>query len=173
MEPDKQIVAIQKIVDALDSLEDEGDLGVVLGFINLRYGPNHLSSSIALQSSHALVGSTTPSNSNLPISGSFPDFYHSTNPQTDGEKALVSGYWIQKCNGAESFDSFSVNQQLKDMGYPIGNITRAFDWLMSQKPQLVHQVKKSGSTKQARKLFKVTQAGLTHVEKMAASNSVS
>lgn len=168
---DKQVAAIQAIVGALKGLEDE-DLRVVLGFINLRYGAvatpaGRVASSPALQSHPLTTAPNAPSDDGG--FGSFPDLYHAAQPTTDAEKALVGGYWIQKLEGSDSFSSQSVNQHLKEMGYPVGNITRAFDWLMSQKPQLVQQMKKAGSTKQARKLLKLTHVGLKRVEEMIQS----
>lgn len=164
---DKQVAAIQAVVSALGGLSEE-DLRVVLGFITLRYGaaaPTKMPSvhRAASMPDEPAGGATSESANQF---GSFPDLYHAAQPRTDGEKALVGGYWLQLNEGRDSFDSFSVNQSLKDMGYPIGNITRAFDWLKSQKPQFVQQMKKSGTTKQARKLFKVTQAGIKRVEEM-------
>jgi len=172
---DKQVAAIQAVVKALSDLEEE-DLRVVLGFINLRYGaaaPAHAALPRRGMGMPPGLGMGEAAAEHGQVAGqfgSFPELYHAAQPQTDSEKALVGGYWLQVSEGGESFDSLSVNQRLKDMGYPIGNITRAFDWLKSQKPQLVHQMKKGGSTRQARKLFKVTQAGIKRVEEMIQSN---
>ncbi len=81
-------------------------------------------------------------------------------------KALVAGYWLQVCEGAESFDSLSVNKELKDLGYGIPNITQAINGLKGRNPAFVIQLKKSGTTKQARKTYKVTKAGIEAVEEM-------
>lgn len=168
---DKQVAAIQAIVQALGGLEEE-DRRTVLGYINLRYGAapppqappaRHTGGT---QSGMGTGGSVAEDGDTPSQFDTFPDLYHAAQPQTDAAKALVGGYWLQLNEGRDSFDSFSVNQSLKDMGYPVGNITRAFDALKNQKPQLVQQMKKSGSTRQARKLFKVTQAGIKRVEEM-------
>ena len=164
---DKQVAAIQAVVEALGELEEE-DLRVVLGFINLRYGTTAPPHGTPARHTTPVPSGTGNSESAEPHGQfrSFPDLYHAAQPQTDAEKALVGGYWLQVNYGRDSFDSMSVNQNLKDMGYPVGNITRAFDWLKSQKPQLVQQMKKGGSTKQARKLYKITHAGIKRVEEM-------
>ena len=52
------------------------------------------------------------------------------------------------------------------MGYPVSNITRAFDALMSQQPRLVNQVRKEGKAKQARKRYQLTHQGIGKVEQM-------
>lgn len=175
---DKLMPALQKISEALNGL-DEKDRGDAVQFINLRYGAGTVRAS-PLQPQAGSVTSGPIADAGQPPSGlpaasqdfpSFPDLYHAAQPETHAEKALVGGYWLQKHEDEESFSSQAVNQHLKGMGYPVGNITRAFDWLMAQKPQLVQQMKKTGSTKQARKLFKLTHAGLKRVEEMIANGN--
>lgn len=85
---------------------------------------------------------------------------------TDSLKALVGGYWVQVCQGNQGFDGASVNKELKNLGHGIGNITVALNSLIAQKPAYVLQLRKSGNTKQARKLYKVTEAGIKKVKAM-------
>jgi hypothetical protein len=101
-----------------------------------------------------------------PQYASFAELYDAAQPKTDSDKALVAGYWLQVCQGAESFDGFSANKDLKHLGHSVGNITVAVDRLKSQKPALALQLKKSGKTKQARKTYKITTAGVKSVEAM-------
>ena len=61
--------------------------------------------------------------------------------------------------GQETFTSQTLNSALKDLGRGVSNITRALAASMAQKPALVMQVRKSGTTKQARKIYKLTAAG--------------
>ncbi len=70
------------------------------------------------------------------------------------------------CQGADSFDSQSANTALKNLGHAIANITMALGALIKQKPALVLQTKKSGKSRQARKTFKLTVAGIKAVEDM-------
>lgn len=94
------------------------------------------------------------------------DFYHAANPTQENDKALVVGYWAQVLQGEGDFDAQSINKELKDLGHGVANITSAFDSLMARKPQLVIQTKKSGTTKQARKKYKLTLEGQRSVERM-------
>lgn len=98
--------------------------------------------------------------------GEFASLVDATNPETDPMRALVAGYWLQVCKGAASFDAQSANTDLKHLGHASSNITSAFGALISQKPALVLQLRKSGNTKQARKLYKVTEAGIRKVKQM-------
>ncbi len=94
------------------------------------------------------------------------DLYYATSPKSDPDKALVVAYWFQKMNGALDFDSATLNKELKHMGHGISNITSALSSLMTRKPQLVIQTRKSGSSQQARKRYKVTSEGIKTVERM-------
>ena len=93
-------------------------------------------------------------------------------PETDAEKALVVSSWFQVVQGVDGIDTFKVNSVLKHLGYGIGNATRAFDQLMSQRPAPVIQLRKAGTTRQARKTFRVTDAGLKRIgQKLNAANN--
>lgn len=97
---------------------------------------------------------------------SFADLFGDAGPVTDSDKALVGGYWLQVVQGAEDFVAQAVNEELKNTGNAVGNITRAFDALRGSKPQLVRQLEKSGKSQQARKKFKLTTAGIQRVQTM-------
>lgn len=99
--------------------------------------------------------------------GTIAELTAAADPQTDVDRALVGGYWVQeKVNDGTGFVAFDVNKSLKDLGYPIGNITDAISGLMDQRPALVIQTAKRGKSRQARKTYKVTQAGLKRVAQM-------
>ncbi len=93
-------------------------------------------------------------------------FYHAASPKTDTEKVLTVAYWLQKTQGLTDVESFGVNSELKQLGFGVGNVTRAFDNLMAMRPQPVMQTRKSGNTKQGRKKFRVTDIGMRTVERM-------
>ncbi len=97
---------------------------------------------------------------------SFAELYDAAQPKSQAEKALVAGYWLQICQSAESFDGFSANKELKNLGEGISNITIAVDSLKNQKPAQALQLKKSGKSQQARKTYKITIAGINSVERM-------
>ena len=96
----------------------------------------------------------------------FAELFDATDPKTGSEKALVAAYWLQEIEGTESFTAQSVNGLLKDLGHKLANVTDALSSLINQKPQLVLQLKKSGTSKQARKLYKLSAAGLKQVTGM-------
>jgi hypothetical protein len=101
-----------------------------------------------------------------PTFESVADLFAATCPASDIDRALVMGYWHQVIQGDPDFDSFSVNTELKNLGHRVANITQAFNALITKRPALVIQTKKSGSSRQARKRFKLTTAGLQTVAEM-------
>ncbi len=98
-------------------------------------------------------------------------FYHSASPRTDMDKVLVVSFWLQKNEGLTDVDAFRVNSELRQLGFGVGNVTRAFDKLMTMRPQLVMQTRKAGTSKQARKKYRVTDIGLRTVERMLQGQS--
>jgi hypothetical protein len=98
--------------------------------------------------------------------GDFADFFDAANPSTENDRALVAAYWIQVIQGEGSFMAFGANEALRNMGHEVSNITRSFDRLQAQQPALVRQLQKSGKSKQARKTYKLTTAGIKAVEEM-------
>jgi len=100
----------------------------------------------------------------------FASLVDACNPGTDSLRALAAGYWLQACQGAQNFDAQSANNELKNLGHPSANITMALGALIKQKPSLVLQLRKSGNTKQARKLYKVTEAGIRAVKTMISGS---
>jgi hypothetical protein len=89
--------------------------------------------------------------------------YVAASPKTESERALVVGYWFQVHQGMKDFDAQRVNAELKNMGHGVGNITDAFSTLINRKPQHVIQTRKSGTSRQARKLYRVTNEGINRV----------
>lgn len=89
------------------------------------------------------------------------------------EKAIVMGYWFQICSGQPDFGAQEVNTHLKHLGFHVKNITDAFTTAMSRRPALVIQMQKSGNSRQARKTYKLTHAGIQWVRNRIASSGTS
>ena len=96
----------------------------------------------------------------------FVDLFDAAAPRTDSERALVGGFWFQVVQDAPDFVSQQVNDALKDVGHGVGNITDALTKLQRRKPALVRQVEKGGKTRQARKRYKLTAAGIGAVREL-------
>jgi hypothetical protein len=96
----------------------------------------------------------------------FSDLYDAADPTTDSERVLVAGYWFQVLNDHAELDSHTLNYELKQTGHAVGHMPHALDDLMSSNPRLMIQLKKQGSTRQARRKFKLTTVGIKKVQQM-------
>lgn len=174
-DPAKEFSAIQAVHAALEPLDDEArtrvlayiasllgiDTKVAIGRVAAP-GPGAASDidddPVEAAPAEAAKGASTFS--------SFAELYAAASPKSNGEKALVVGYWLQVCQSADSFTAASANKELTHLGHKLANITDAIDQMKSQKPMLILQLKKSGSSQQARKLYKVSHEGVKRVEVM-------
>ena len=107
-------------------------------------------------------------NGQIQAFSSFAELYAAANPRTNGEKALVAGYWLQVCQAAESFTGAAANKELTHLGHKLANITDAIDSMKSQKPMLILQIKKSGTSRQARKLYQLSHEGMKRIKGMTS-----
>ena len=160
MAKDKEIEALATVSEALSGLDEEVVKRILQWAAN-RYGVTirkRADEKAEDKEAHDTEETSTFSDVN--------ELFDAAEPSTNSERALVIAYWLQEIEGQPDFMAQTVNTQLKHMGHPITNITRALQLLIDRKPSLVMQVKKSGTSKQARKRYKITTAGRRHVDEM-------
>jgi len=158
-----EVNAMAAIEAAFSALDDEAK-GRVLRWAADRFG---LSTQLKVQGAPSAVVPNSLSPSNGPIEAmELADVYSAAVPTTESEKALVVAYWLQVVRGQADLESLQINNELKQLGHGVGNITRALEVLKDQKPQLVVQTRKEGATKQARKKYRVTEEGRKLVQQM-------
>lgn len=97
---------------------------------------------------------------------SFPELFDAARPRLEKEKALVAAYWLQICQTTDALNAQAINSELKHLGHGLSNVTEALSSLIAEKPALILQIRKSGSSKQARKLYKLSEAGRRRVLEM-------
>lgn len=90
-------------------------------------------------------------------------------PTTMSDKALLGAYYLSRVRGDDTVTSQAINSELKRNGLAISNITRAIEANMRPDRPLMVQEKKMGSTKQARKQYRITSAGVETVERRLKS----
>lgn len=172
---DPEIGAMQSVAAALEPL-DSDQRTRILRWVGSRFGvsltPAHEGSNDSTGSGSGNIRRIERERAGRTASDytDFPEFFAAATPQTDVNRALVAAAWISR-DGPIDFMAFDVNKMLTDLGYRIGNITDAFDSLIGQKPQLVLQTKKTGTSRQARKLYRITQAGLEQVSRLLSTES--
>lgn len=169
-EGDAEFAAMQVLYKALEPLDDDARKRVV----------SYIVARLEITTT-GLQGTPTGSRANgedveeaalheeeamAPKYGSFAELFDAAQPKSNSEKALTAGYWLQICQGTDSFEGFSANKELKNLGQGLANITNAIDGLRNQKPALALQLKKSGRSQQARKTYKLTVAGIKAMEVM-------
>ena len=163
-----ELKVMEQVARALETLkEDKNSILRVLRWANDRFG-------LVLQGSDSpepqlseQKNSQHPEKENRDIEfQDFAEMFAEIQPSSDAHKALVASYWLQYHEGQSGMDTQKVNTMLKHLGYGVTNITRAFDNLIKTRPALVVQLRKAGSSKQARKTLKVTHAGKKYVEGM-------
>lgn len=155
---DKEIEALSKVASALEGLDEEA-IRRVLSWASARHN-------VIVKASGGKPA-IEPANDEF---ATFADFYDAANPETENDKVLVAGYWLQELQQGEDWDSQSVNDLLKNLGHTISNITRTLDRVQSEKPRLAMQTLKTGKSKQARKRFKLTVEGIKRVKKMLSES---
>ncbi len=159
--PINEIEAIEIVANALAALDDAA-IRRVLRWAADRFGAREVVEEPAEPGEEAAPGGGFEPGQFEDVA----DLYAAANPGSDAEKALVVGYWLQFVNEVPEFDSQTANRELKHLGHGVSNITAALTNLKVRKPQLVIQTRKSGTTQQARKKYKVTNAGRHAVEAM-------
>ena len=174
MAGDPELEAMAKVLDALADLEAPARARVIK-WINDKLNLLPLIDAAKAEDERA-AGSArrAPVASHTEV-GQFRDFadlFDAARPSTDVEKALVAGYWVQISQGNADFASQSINDELKQLGHPVSNITRALGGLIDVRPALVQQLRKDGGTKQARKTYRLTNAGQRRVEQMTGGAGV-
>lgn len=165
-----ELEALRQIAGALAGLDDAA-IGRVLRWTAERFTVGNALIGQGNVHETADVGGETPDGDHQKFAD-VAELLAAANPATAPDKALVVGYWVQYIEGQAEFDSFTLNRQLKDLGYGVSNITNTLGSLMTRKPQLVIQTKKSGTSQQSRKKYKLTNAGKLAVENMLGGASV-
>lgn len=108
---------------------------------------------------------------NTPSFQTFAELFEAAGPSIERDKALIAAYWTQICQHADSFGAQTLNDELKNLGHRVGNITDALTQLKDERPALVLQLKKSGTSKQARKTYKLSLEGIKRAQSMIRHES--
>lgn len=185
--PDAEIEAMGKVADAVGDLEKDARARV-LRWAAERYG-------VELPQPRRHKGKGEESNGDIDVEdededeengGSFStstgtgigaghqfehfaELHDAVDPSNDSERVLVAAYWTQVQLGKPTFGSQELNKLLKDLGHGVAAINKALISNMKTKPALILQVSRSGSSQQARKKAKLTEAGLKWVRSRLAA----
>jgi hypothetical protein len=170
---DPEIDAMSAVATALSELDDAARARVLRWAVE-RYGVSVPSAGRSAERGGSGGGSQIRSGEisdeeiahQAPTYEHFAELFAAASPRTNEDKALVAAYWVQVVRVHDSWPSRLLNVELKNLGHSIPNITEALSANMRKKPQRVIQLKKSGSSRQAPKTYKVTHEGLVYVQGM-------
>lgn len=177
MEKDPELEAIRAALDALTPLEDEAKERVwayIGRRLDLVVSPAARKASAVgdAAAEDEAASPNPPGSSGGSRFEALGELFAAAQPKTNGQKALIVGYWLQVKNGLADLTGQAVNGELKQLGHGVGNITNALEELKNTKPALAIQLRKSGTSKQARKKYKITEAGIKAVEEMLRAETV-
>jgi hypothetical protein len=96
------------------------------------------------------------------------EFLSAASPDTDADRVLCAAVYLQDFNESPdvTLSGKQINDQLKNLGHGVKNITDSINTLKSRKPQHMIQTKKSGKAKQAWKEYRVTRAGIDYAYRL-------
>lgn len=162
MDQDAEITAMSAVAQALEPL-DEVVRQRVISWAASRFGgsPPALSKLSGTERQMAPAGEAARGEFD-----SFAELFDAADPRSDKDRALVAAYWTQVCQSQPTFPAQTLNASLKDLGHGLSNVTVALEALKDEKPALILQLKKSGTSKQARKTYKLTVEGTRRVRQM-------
>jgi hypothetical protein len=166
---DPEVEAMGIVAGALDGLEDEVQARV-LRWAGDRYG-------VSIGGKRQGSGGDSRKDVDLGEGGDpseyaeLSDLFSAAAPATDEDRALVVAYWFQEGQEEKQANvtGQQVNKELKNLGHGVRDITKVFNTLIATSPQQVIQTRKSGSSRQARKNYKVTKVGIRRVEELLAN----
>lgn len=146
---DPELAAMGRVAEALAELEPAARLRVLRWAVD-RYAEN---GSGVLAVPHGFEDERAAPRD-------IAELFANANVKTDADRALLAGYWFQHHLEAREWTGFQVNSELRQMGVGVANITHVLTRLIRQSPALVQQLSKSGRSKQARRQYRLTTAGL-------------
>ena len=80
-----------------------------------------------------------------PTSGdSVADLIDRAQPENRSDRILVVASWLEASTGGTDWTSQALNDELKQLGEGVPNITDALSALIAKKPSLVRQTRKTG-----------------------------
>ncbi len=166
MDRDAELAAMGAVAKALEPLEEQARQRVI-GWAASRFGV-----SVPATSKRSATDQQRANAEEMARGGfeTFAELFAAVGPKTDKDKALVAAYWAQICQGQPNFPAQALNASLKDLGHGLSNVTVSLDGLKEEKPALILQLKKSGTSKQSRKTYKLTNEGAKRIRQMLDGN---
>jgi hypothetical protein len=98
----------------------------------------------------------------------FETLFDRVAPKTAIQKIVVAAYWLQTREGEQQWKSFSTNKLLKSLGVKISSVSGTLALEGKKDEPLVEMMSKAGDSMQARKTYRLSEAGIKFVENRLA-----
>ncbi len=96
------------------------------------------------------------------------EFVAAASPASDVDRVLCVAAYLQDFNDSSdvALSGKQINDELKNLGHGVKNITDCINSLKSRKPQHMIQTRKAGRAKQSWKEYRVTRAGVEYAYRL-------
>lgn len=99
---------------------------------------------------------------NAPLT--FEGVYNKVEPKTAIQKIVTAAWWLERQEGKESWKSFEVNKLLKSLDVKISSVSGTLAIENKKDDSMIVVLEKSGDSMQARKTFRLSDAGYAFVD---------
>lgn len=169
---DRELEAMARANAAIKDLIEEERIRVIQWLAAKymgNYSPQHSSTSNVLgPGTEADKRDTdTPEGDDSDGFDSFAEMLASSSSDTPVNRVLLSAYWVQVVEGADSFKTFELNKHLKDTGNFDRNIADKLRSLRGTKPAKIIQLAKANTgAGKGHRTMKLTIHGISEAEKL-------
>lgn len=166
---DKELSAMNEVLNTISDLDTDAQKRVMfwvlerlnIGVLNDRLIDKQITARTSLS-----TAKIQHEHHNFSGVSSLAELLSLVSAKTDSERILVVAAYVQEVKKKKELTGREINQELHHMGYRATNVTRSIDQLKAKQPQLMIQLKKDGTTRQAQKKYSVTHEGIKLVESM-------
>lgn len=163
MDKDEEIEVMSTVYQAMKELGNDSQLRI-LNWLTDKFQLNRELN--RLKEHKDKINDGSYKGSDIDRFSSIDELFSHVDPKGTGQKVLVVASFLQVKYQKTDLTGREINQDLRNLGHGVKNITAAIQPLIDRKPKLMIQTRKAGATKQAQKKYKVTSEGLKVVREM-------
>lgn len=182
MVQDPELIAMGQTFEALKNL-DKGQVGRVIRWVKDRFGVldavTEFTAPAVAQDTPAAVSTPQPATAEIPETpqaatvepdgpekkglmdyDTVMDLFANAEVKKVSQKILLMAAFLQERQNFKEISSYDINFRLKRLNQGVQNISSSINGLLNRKPEVMVELERSGSSKQARRKFRVTIEGL-------------
>lgn len=105
-----------------------------------------------------------PEAEEAPVDSDFETLFAKVAPKTAIQKIVTAAWWLETKEGKDSWKSFEVNKLLKSIDIKVSSVSGTLAIEGKKEDSKIVVLEKSGDSMQARKTFRLSDAGFKFVE---------